>query len=50
MTEAWRGTWWEPFMFEEQRFLQETDDLGDIPEAEASFLSVHGYLPGEPHD
>ncbi len=45
----WRGTWWEPFALEEEKFLEETDDLGDIPQAEISFMSIYGYLPGAPH-
>lgn len=40
---------WTEFYEEELKFQQETDELGDIPEAEASYYSVYGYLPGAFH-
>ena len=40
---------WIEFYEEELKFQQETDELGDIPEAEASYYSVYGYLPGAFH-
>ncbi len=40
---------WPKFVEQELQFLQETDDLGDIDEAEASYYSIHGHLPGEAH-
>lgn len=44
-----QNLWMLKFYEEELQFLTETDDLGDIPEAEASYFSAHGWLPGEFH-
>ena len=41
--------WVAQFADEELEFAQGTDDLGDIPEAEASYYSLYGYLPGAMH-
>ena len=49
MADIPQNIWMLRFYEEELEFEQGLDDLGDVPEAEASYYSLHGYLPGARH-